>query len=374
MTDTLLQHDIKFDTLSYDQQFDYKVEWLGKLISPYFSDEVDSYRSQAKHYRMRAEFRVWHEGADTYHIMFDQHTKRQYRVDQLASVSLIINQAMYETMNFVKDSPVLRNKLFQIDYLSSTTNDLVISLLYHKPLEDEWVQQAQVLKEYLQHLGCISIIGRARKLKRVLGNDFVIEKFSINDREYSFKQIENSFTQPNAGINISMIEWVIRHAANKQTDLLELYCGAGNFSVVLSQYFKRVLATEISKTSVYAAQDNILQNKVDNLTIARLSSEEFVQAYNKERSFTRLADIELDDYAFSSILVDPPRAGCDQTTLALMANFDTIIYISCNPTTLIENIAELNLTHEVVRVALFDQFPFTHHVETGVIMKKRQDK
>ncbi|HCF78438.1 MAG TPA: tRNA (uridine(54)-C5)-methyltransferase TrmA, partial [Glaciecola sp.] len=45
--------------------------------------------------------------------------------------------------------------------------------------------------------------------------------------------------------------------------------------------------------------------------------------------------------------------------------------ISCNPETLADNLATLTLTHDIVRSALFDQFPFTHHIESGVILKKR---
>jgi tRNA (uracil-5-)-methyltransferase len=151
-----------------------------------------------------------------------------------------------------------------------------------------------------------------------------------------------------------------------------LYCGAGTFSGPLSKLFRKLVATEISKTSVNAAQDNIQMNDIHNLVIARLSSEEFVEAYTKVRAFNRLANIDLDDYDFTTVLVDPPRAGLDETTLDLIARFNTIIYISCNPNTLKRDLDALNLTHQATKVALFDQFPFTHHMESGVILQKRQ--
>lgn len=69
-----------------------------------------------------------------------------------------------------------------------------------------------------------------------------------------------SFTQPNAAVCRKMLEWACRAAEGLGGDLLELYCGNGNFTLPLSRYFRQVLATEISKTSVSAAQWNIEAN------------------------------------------------------------------------------------------------------------------
>jgi tRNA (uracil-5-)-methyltransferase len=362
-----------YSKLSYEEQLSEKKQKLTQLLSPYFTEELSVFASPAKHYRMRAEFRMWHEGTDTFHIMFDKHTKAKYRVDQLDAASMLINEAMQELIVQVKQSPNLRTKLFQIDYLSTTTNELVVSLLYHKQLDEDWTCQASILRNTLSKLGTVNIIGRARKQKVVIGNDYAQESLSINAKTYTFKQVENSFTQPNAAINVNMIEWVIEHASDPEFDLLELYCGAGNFSIPLSGSFRQVLGTEISKTSVSAAQDNITSNNIDNLSIARLSSEEFVQAYNKEREFNRLSNIDLDSYDFQTILVDPPRAGLDDATLALVAKFNTIVYVSCNPSTLTDNLNELCKTHSVKSGALFDQFPFTEHIESGVILVRKSD-
>jgi len=51
--------------------------------------------------------------------------------------------------------------------------------------------------------------------------------------------------------------------------------------------------------------------------------------------------------------------------------YPRILYISCNPTTLCENLATLSATHEITRLALFDQFPYTHHMECGVLLTRR---
>ena len=85
----------------------------------------------------------------------------------------------------------------------------------------------------------------------------------------------------------------------------------------------------------------------------------------------RISDLE--SYNFSTIFVDPPEPGLDDGTLALAQRFDTILYISCNPQTLRDNLDSLTKTHEIVRTAIFDQFPWTDHLESGVLLKRRKD-
>ena len=96
-------------------------------------------------------------------------------------------------------------------------------------------------------------MGRSRKQKIILRSDHVDEVLSVNDRRIQYRQIEGSFTQPNGGINQHMLSWACAQLQNAGGDLLELYCGNGNFTLALAPYFQRVLATEIAKSSVRAA-------------------------------------------------------------------------------------------------------------------------
>jgi tRNA (uracil-5-)-methyltransferase len=357
--------------LAYQEQLSVKQKRFESLLAPYSGSRFDLFTSPAKHYRMRAEFRVWHEGEDTFHIMFNKETKEKYRVNNLDAAHESINTAMKMMLEALKGNEVLRKKLYQIDYLCTTSNEMLISLIYHKTLDDAWEREISQLKQNNKQFATLDFIGRSKKQKVVINRDFVEEVLTINNQQYCFKQVENSFTQPNAKINIDMIEWAIEQTNGIKGDLLELYCGAGNFSIPLSSVFNQVVGTEISKSSVSAAQSNIEKNNVNNLTIVRLSSEEFVKAMAKERVFNRLQGMDLDVFEFSTVLVDPPRAGLDSDTLKMISAYDNIIYISCNPDTLAANLDTLTKTHTVERAALFDQFPFTHHIESGVYLKKR---
>ncbi len=364
---------------NYATQLSDKQTRLTALLAPFIEQNdqqsvppLATYPSAPEHYRQRAEFRIWHAGPDTYHIMFDQTTKAQYRVDTFAPASELINLVMQQLIEHIKQSPVLRHKLFQIDYLAATTNEIVVSMLYHKQLDEDWQHAIEKLHAVMSRDFKINFIGRAKKQKIIYQQDYVTEVLTIHDKKYSFVHIENSFTQPNADINCRMIEWVATHTQSIPGDLLELYCGAGNFTIPLSDYFDRVVATEISKTSVNAAQANITANNLNNCTILRMSSEEFVSAKNKERTYRRLAGVDLDSYNFTTVLVDPPRAGLDDATIAMINQYEHIVYISCNLETLQDNLTTLCETHEITHTALFDQFPFTHHIESGVILTKKR--
>lgn len=358
-------------TEDYEQQLVEKTDRLKAMMAPFNAPEPEIFSSPKSHYRMRAEFRVWHDNDDLFHIMFDKETKERVRVDQFPVASQLINDMMAALLPLIKQNELLRHKLFQIDYLSTLSNKLIVSLLYHKKLSEEWVAEAKALKAVLVEQGFdVQLIGRASKTKIMLDNDYVDEILPVMGKNMVYRQVENSFTQPNAQVNIKMLEWAIGATQNSTGDLLELYCGNGNFSLALAQNFERVLATEIAKPSVAAAQYNIEANNIENVQIIRMSAEDFTQAMQGAREFRRLEGISLADYQCNTIFVDPPRSGLDAETVKLVQGYDHILYISCNPETLCDNLVELTKTHKIEKLALFDQFPYTHHMESGVLLSR----
>ncbi len=356
---------------NYNDQLSKKQQDMAELFKEFDLPRADLYPSKPLNYRQRAEFRVWHQGDDLYYIMFNSETKQKFRVDEFPVASELINDAMKALLIAIKNKPELRYKLFQVDFLSTLSGELLISLLYHKPLEDNWQREAEKLKLHLSDIAPIDIIGRAKKQKIILDKDYVMESLSVGNKQFIYQQVENSFTQPNAGVNEQMLLWAQQATHNAGGDLIELYCGNGNFSIALAENFKRVLGTEISKSSVRSAQINIRKNNIDNIDIVRMSSEEFSQAMNGERKFRRLEGFDLTAYNYDTVLVDPPRAGLDIDSVELVSRFNKIIYISCNPLTLKDNLSILVKTHNIEKFALFDQFPYTVHVETGIILSKK---
>lgn len=358
----------------YQTQLDEKTARLQQMLAPFAAPALNVFPSPQQHYRMRAEFRIWHEGEALCYAMFQNGQKASseslIRLHDFPAAAQTINDLMPKLMAAVSGCPILRERWYQCEFLTATTGETVVSMIYHKKLGSDWQTAAQNLQ---QQLG-IHIIGRSRGEKTVIGQDFVTEALTVHGETFRYRQYEGSFTQPNAAVCRHMLEWACSQAGETNgRDLLELYCGNGNFTLPLSRRFRRVLATEVSKSSVRAAEWNIAANQADNIAIARLSAEELTEAFTGQRSFQRLRDagIALADYDFSTIFIDPPRAGVDDATLKLVAQFERIIYISCNPETLCANLHTLTQTHHIAATALFDQFPFTHHIESGVLLVKK---
>ena len=361
------------DPDNYESQLDAKKEQFTQLFSTFELPELECFASEKQHYRMRSQFRVWHEGEDLYFYMTDQETRQRIRVEQFLPASTLINELMPRLVEELKVSPILRFKLFQANFLSSISGEIMVSLLYHKVLDDEWLTEIKALKERLSEHFTINIIGRARRQKFIIDNDYVIEKLDVDGQQLIYQQVENSFTQPNAEVSVKMLEWAIECTRDSEGDLLELYCGNGNFSLALAKNFNRVLATEVSTPSVNSAQFNITANNIENVKIVRMSAEEFTQAINGEREFNRLKEknVDLSSYQCNTIFVDPPRAGLDDETVKMVQKYDNIMYISCNPDTLKNNLDIFTQTHDIKKFSLFDQFPYTHHTEAGVFLVKK---
>lgn len=359
-------------SIEYARQLREKVDRLQTLLMPFDAPTAEVFPSPEKHYRMRAEFRIWHEQNDLCYAMFEKGQKASSaslrRIEEFPAANTAINALMPHLLDGVRNNPILKNRWYQCEFLATLSGEMLVSMIYHKKLDHEWEQAARVLQDKLG----IGIIGRSRGQKYVLSRDFVCEKLTIHGKNFVYQQIEGGFTQPNARICEKMLEWACAAAEGAGGDLLELYCGNGNFTLPLAQYFRNVLATEVSKTSVQAAQYNIQANGVNNIRIARLSAEEFAQAFLRQRVFHRLAEqqIDLDSYDFSTVFVDPPRAGIDDDTLRLLSGFERIIYVSCNPESLSQNLVLLSRTHCITRTALFDQFPFTPHIESAVLLQR----
>lgn len=352
----------------YEVQLQSKKSRIQEMFAPYYDvgAKIAFFRSPTEHYRARAEFKVWHVSNESHYAMNALEGKGVVLLEECPKVLAPIGELMFPLLNEIKKLK-MQKKLFNIDFLSSSTGEIVVSLLYHRRLDEAWSEQAKAL---VQTFG-IHVIGRSRKQKIVIGQDFVTETLNVRGEAYRFQQIENSFTQPNPRVNEQMLEWALEQFNGIGGDLLELYCGAGNFTIPFASRFERVLATEISKSSITAAKNNMKLNNVTNIDFVRMSAEEFVQALDGVRVFRRMKEIDLSRYTLKTLFVDPPRAGLDDAGRAFAARHENLLYISCNPETLRRDLDDLSRTHKITSMALFDQFPYTDHLEMGVMLVKK---
>lgn len=346
------------------------------------------YASQPEHYRMRCEFGVYKEDNDLHFVMYVKGSKPRQIIltDQFAGAHPAINQAMQALRELLRDSLVLRDWLFEADFLCAQSGETVIALQYHKKLDDTFAAAFKNLHEAINARSAapVSLIARARKQQLVAGTDYVTECYHLKDKDITLRQVEGTFSQPNAGTCTHMLNFARACAAAgqdmdkaaglRERDLLELYCGSGTFTVALADLFPKVLATEVARVPTETALHNLSENKLENVRLCRLSASEAAEALSGVREFRRLRlnKIDIHEYDFGTLLVDPPRSGiADAEALAFASRFDRIIYISCGPKSLAEDLKVLTQTHDICRCAFFDQFPYTSHLESGVLLVRK---
>ena len=361
-----------FTPQAYDALLNEKISAIAPRFNALGAPNHKVFASHRASFRMRTEFRIWHDGDSLDFVMFDKEApKVPVPIATFPIASEAIQAIFTPLKEALKASPELKRKLFQVEFLSTQSGQVLVTLIYHRQLDEKWEQAGQLLSEQLN----ILLIGRSRGQKITLTQDWLEETLTVNKRAFKYKQPEQAFIQPNAYVNERMIEWAMHQISGSHSDLLELYCGIGNFTIPLATQFRRVLATEVSKVATRAAVENLALNGVKNVEFARLSAEEMTIAMAGTRTFRRLASLEtaLEDYNLHTVFVDPPRAGLDSGTLNLVSGFEEILYISCNPMTLLDNLKTLIKTHSIESLAFFDQFPYTPHLECGVHLKRHQD-
>ena len=280
----------------------------------------------------------------------------------------------------ISRSDELKRGLKAIQFLATLAEkNVVVTLVYERPLETEvWRSAAQAMGKSLS----VSLIGRSKGVKVVVGNDFVVESMEMSyGLTHTWKQVEGSFSNPNGHICKSTIEHICNicnteirggeggEGGGFNGDLLDLYCGNGNYTVPLSRFFRRILSVELNKDLVRVAKENMENNSCRNVSMVRSCCMKFSKNVIAGRGMEYRA---YQKYDFSAILVDPPRAGLDPGTLQLAKDFDHIIYISCNADTLKTCLEELTQTHEVKSFMVFDHFPYTKFSECVVHLRKQE--
>ena len=249
------------------------------------------------------------------------------------------------------------------------------------------------------------MIGRWKGAKRCFDRSYVTECYPLSDgRALQYRLVEGSFSNPNPFVCVHTMNWICAvcriiaarshprgesksKGCNNGGNMLELYCGNGNHTVVLGPFFQHVVGVEIDERLCEAARHNLRVNRVENATIihspsakvcSRILAEKglvlpFLSSRAESSSSNGDASATYTDakIQFDSVLVDPPRAGLDANTLALVQRYAHVVYISCNPTALHRDLAALKESHDLRAFAMFDHFPYTSHFECGAFLCHR---
>ncbi|HEY5563197.1 MAG TPA: 23S rRNA (uracil(1939)-C(5))-methyltransferase RlmD [Clostridiaceae bacterium] len=194
------------------------------------------------------------------------------------------------------------------------------------------------------------------KMDILYGKDYINEKvLGMNFKISSF-----SFFQTNTK-GAEKLYSIVRDfiGDTKDKTVFDLYCGTGTIGQIVAQSARKVIGIEIVEEAVAVARENATLNKLDNCIFIVGDVGKVINSVEEK------PDI---------IILDPPRAGVTPPALKLVMDFNApeIIYVSCNPKSLVENLKLLvEEGYEVKKVKLMDMFPHTGHVETVVLIEKK---
>ena len=264
-----------------------------------------------------------------------------------------------------KYSGLLRHIVIRV---SEYDSKMIVSLVLNAVNIDGAVKKlAQDLYDNFDCVVGISANFNTQKSNVILGNksqllfgqDYVEEKLS----GVVFKISADTFFQVNpkcANLMFDYVKTKISEIVSNPT-IFDAYAGIAAFGIVMSDIAKAVVSVELNEQSILKAKENLQRLEIHN--VEAIASDTMKYLENEGRHF----DVTI---------IDPPRKGSDETSLSKIAEITDklLVYVSCNPATLARDLKLLlSKGFEIESVKPFDMFPQTPHVETVVVLKKKDN-
>ncbi|MBR3151924.1 MAG: 23S rRNA (uracil(1939)-C(5))-methyltransferase RlmD [Erysipelotrichaceae bacterium] len=191
--------------------------------------------------------------------------------------------------------------------------------------------------------------------KLLYGRNYITDKIG----DLTFQISLHSFYQINVRQTEKLYAKVRELAGLKGEErILDLYCGIGTIGLSLARYAKSLTGIEIVPEAIENAKQNASINDIKNA--------EFICSDAKDNLSNYLKDKDL-------VIVDPPRKGLSSEVVTALntSGIDRIIYVSCNPATLVRDLVLLSENYSFKKVYPFDLFPQTTHIETIVLLQRQ---
>lgn len=190
---------------------------------------------------------------------------------------------------------------------------------------------------------------------------FGLKNLNNKENNIKFSIHPHSFLQVNDDIRKKLFNNVLSKISSTET-LIEGFSGAGLLSAMLTKKAKKVIGVEINKNATANANKIKEENNLNNLE-------------NINGDCKKILPLLIKEHPNATFIVDPPRSGVDNDTLQKIkqAKIKRIIYISCNPYTLKQNIVYLSDSYDVESLEIFDMFPQTFHIESLAVLNFKEN-
>ena len=199
----------------------------------------------------------------------------------------------------------------------------------------------------------IKLVGIVVNNKTYYGENSLFERMN----NLLFKISYDSFFQVNPFIASQLFQ-IIGDNIDSSDKVLDLYCGVGTLSLMAAKKAQKVLGIEVVP--------NAIINALFNARVNDLNNTQFVI----NDASTAISKIKPD---FNKIIVDPPRSGLTKNIIEVLLKIkpDAIIYVSCDPQTLVRDFTLLSSIYEIKKSYILDMFSYTYHIETILILTKK---
>ena len=319
--------------LAYNDTLEYKVKKIKNIFKKNKIDinlEIIA-NSNPYNYRNKISLKVIHGKIG----FFENSTHQLVEIDGCIISNQALNKCipLIEKMNIINGSITIRcNQNEEILIIIESQDNLKIDI-------------DSLKKE-------IKLVGIIINDKTFYGENYLFER--INN--VLFKISYDSFFQVNSSVASKLFQ-IVKDNISLNDKVLDLYCGVGTLSLMAAANAKSVVGIEIVPNAILNAIFNASINSVDNTCFVLNDVSEAV------------SKISLD---FNKVIVDPPRRGLTKEAIEVLLKIrpEKIIYVSCNPQTLVRDYKLLNDIYEIEKSYILDMFSYTYHVETVLILKK----
>ena len=322
-------------SLEYDKQLEYKQNKIEELVRRNLGEDIkinNIIYDKDFAYRNKILLHIMQEKLG----FFEQMTNNIVDIDKCLLVNDRINSLISLIRKFIKNNRELKSVVIR----SSSNGDTM--LIFSGNVSEELL---------LESFSMVDVIVLNNKLVK---GQFIKER--LGDKEFLI--YPNSFFQVNMFNTLNLYNEVKRMTYNKKYgNILDLYCGTGTIGIFLSQIATSVVGIEVVEDAVIAAKSNADINNVENIKFICGRVEDYIDGFN---------NIDL-------IIVDPPRSGLDKKTIdnVKRINPKEIIYVSCDPMTLVRDLKELEEDYLIKEITPVDMFSNTHHVESVCLLNLR---
>lgn len=299
----------------------------------------------------------------THNIVDCDTCKIQFEIsDKVKSiVKTFLNISKIKAYDEKTNSGLIRHIIVRVGYV---TKEVMVVLVVTKDKVPNLKFLIEELKNNIYELKSIVLNINNSKTNKILGekNVVVYGEETITDYigKYKFKISPKSFYQVNPVQTQILYDTAKKYAnLNGTQTVFDLYCGIGTIGIYVSDKSKKVYGVEVVKDAVEDAKANSKLNNIENIEFLLGKAEEIIPKMYQ------------DGIKADVVIVDPPRKGCEEKLLDTIVKMSPkrIVYVSCNPATLARDLLYLNNNgFKVQEVQPVDMFPWTHHVETVVLL------